>query len=1375
MMPGVRIVERDHLDAALGELSLSQLLGPDSVDKRLTLGRLVKADALVILADDDRAGFAAAAPAGRAMARVVICDCATGARLFDGQAAIDPIRQAQGEPGKPDGTAPQELPLPLAVADAVARTRQRYPSGVGRIVGTSPFVNHGLTNDYDLFQDRFAALLNNAVSLVSGVAVLEIDEARSIAKEQQIAGVDALGAARLVPLIIEGDFQVTQTRAAATQPNPPAAATTDLSVAFTVSLSDGKGTLQKLRKTVSLAEAPGFLTREVPDVAAGDLQLQDRQPVSAGAQFDALVRRAGEFARLGAFEQSVPLREAALLLQPTDAGQHERLVDEYQRLSMPLVSVPGQTLPQLTAAERDRKNALHDAQWQAGIEHLEYLVRNRLIDRPHAIRAAAHYRARYPAAIPDGPPRLREFFSEVYPAVLALEPGKTALPLSSTVPALPTTFPSATTQTSLPPDEINQLEKIAWLAAFFGPAASNNPDRMDVPLTSAAPAVLTDDAADFLADMIVRWFPDDVFLPRSAGYVFERVPVSETYLRFLDCVEKSGKAPYGFWVRLARLRMQCLAEIRLRTTQQAATDLIAKIDALERDYRGVKLHGQPPGPTDPLLVAIARLRARATGAPPPTVAAYVPVGVPSTNPSPITMSGPVQGSAIDKGNRLWFVPIPVRRRTVDSDDSKVDSDDRTPRNTTVDSDDRAISSLIAAGGSQRTRARDRDGPAPPSESTAWPAQEQLLSAGPALDVVWSSRHILFWQQPDLLQEVFNATTAANADSQPDATGGKRTIIDPPRVHITDVKWDGKRVWVAYTLIAERQVGGPDLSSALAIIDADGKTIQRIGTNDGLPPADQALLIHPISEGRVVAIGSFGDHQRGWCALVTAGVPGGRTQVNVFHQAVAINPLSPGAGKVDDDSDSAFRPTWLAECRPGSPAGPWLLLVGRAAATQSRPLVIDLASLKVSVSATAFTHDDSQQATQAFAALNNNDSFLEMHNSSLYRYQLTWDGSRLSGTPALAASGDASAGPFERLLPAGDYVYLFGNRRAPDNSWLRCNLKSKEVERIETDYLVARDGPCTAFGFSSRFGLIGWGQQVCRLVVSRDRPAGALQRKLFLTPMGIKARFEPQDPSAGTARPASPTDAPEQVRSENSSSAAGALTGGKPPGAARPPVGAPKVPKLRTDPAPSPLTLPAEPLKPATPPPTLDDLIGHMNTHDPAKARSLSRLAELNPDTFAPEKKRQTSDALIPLITAGDAGTSQLALRAFAVWHARESEPLLLAALQAPEAAARRHALEAIGLCKDPAIIPDVLRQLAKDPSPTLGCLVAIGPASEPALLALLARSNSPNSNGAVIDALAMIGTSRSVPALRAILDQHPDRQTTEVTRQALEMIQQRQR
>jgi len=211
---------------------------------------------------------------------------------------------------------------------------------------------------------------------------------------------------------------------------------------------------------------------------------------------------------LGALTESLPLREAALLLRPNDAGQRWRLVDEYQRVSM-----RPETPDLLTRGERARDAAARDEQWQAGLEHLEYLVRNHLIRRHEAIVATGRYRWRYVSVVPDAPVALRRFLTEVYPLVLALQPGR------------PDDYADQP-GSLLTADQIDQVEENLWTQGFFGVAATHIPNGIGEPFTSNsdAPEVLGDDAADLLADMIVRWFPADIYVPVCVGHVFERVP-----------------------------------------------------------------------------------------------------------------------------------------------------------------------------------------------------------------------------------------------------------------------------------------------------------------------------------------------------------------------------------------------------------------------------------------------------------------------------------------------------------------------------------------------------------------------------------------------------------------------------------------------------------------------------------------------------------------------------------------------------------------------------------------------------------------------------------------------------------------------------------
>ena len=81
-LPAIELVERDELDRVANELAISSLVAPDGVAGRAKAGRLLRADALLLLSP------AAGDPAGTL--RLVICECRQGARL----AAVDIARQS---------------------------------------------------------------------------------------------------------------------------------------------------------------------------------------------------------------------------------------------------------------------------------------------------------------------------------------------------------------------------------------------------------------------------------------------------------------------------------------------------------------------------------------------------------------------------------------------------------------------------------------------------------------------------------------------------------------------------------------------------------------------------------------------------------------------------------------------------------------------------------------------------------------------------------------------------------------------------------------------------------------------------------------------------------------------------------------------------------------------------------------------------------------------------------------------------------------------------------------------------------------------------------------------------------------------------------
>ena len=101
------------------------------------------------------------------------------------------------------------------------------------------------------------------------------------------------------------------------------------------------------------------------------------------------------------------------------------------------------------------------------------------------------------------------------------------------------------------------------------------------------------------------------------------------------------------------------------------------------------------------------------------------------------------------------------------------------------------------------------------------------------------------------------------------------------------------------------------------------------------------------------------------------------------------------------------------------------------------------------------------------------------------------------------------------------------------------------------------------------------------------------------------------------------------------------------------------------------------------------------------------------------------------------------------------------------------AIEALGICGDPRAVPDVAARLPKNVDAVMGCLIAIGPASEPALLDSIHPSMQPLQERMTIDALALIGTKNSIPLLQSLLEKDADVETAEIIRQAIQMIEKR--
>lgn len=293
-VPGLALVEREALQQLTDEQLLSNALSADGVASRLRLGAMLHADALLVLriTGDGEA---------RTLTAMVI-DCPTGTRL-----------RIEQFPWKKENVPA----LSSHFRDLVVDLRRQYADGIKKIVGVPSFVSRSFSRDYEPLQEAYSLLLQQVLMLEPGVAVIDTSEAQAIGRELAFAGGKTIE--RILPLLVQGEFRVE---------TPAGAAPT---VTLSVKLTDKTGVIATADSgLLALEKAPEWITTTLPArIQAGE---KNATPLSRSMQALLLNERAEVFARLGSFDQSIPLRESAVLLYPDPPKARPALVDEYFRI-----------------------------------------------------------------------------------------------------------------------------------------------------------------------------------------------------------------------------------------------------------------------------------------------------------------------------------------------------------------------------------------------------------------------------------------------------------------------------------------------------------------------------------------------------------------------------------------------------------------------------------------------------------------------------------------------------------------------------------------------------------------------------------------------------------------------------------------------------------------------------------------------------------------------------------------------------------------------------------------------------------------------------------------------------------------------------------
>lgn len=289
----LELVERAEVDKAMKELELSALLQQHSLQQGVKLGRVLKADRLLVISPKPlpKASETEQPVHAGNSSRLLILDTRYGVVLFQSDLDI------------PGDSLESVLP---GIVKIVTSIHARYRHGVEGIVAVSYFLTKNFERSYDHYQEDFAHLISESLLQRDGIAVVALEELAAIQKEIAFTG-DNTVAARIVPLSITGEYTVVEQKG-----KEPL---------FTISLAikNGEKTLASPeKKEISLREASSFLAVSVPEQVLKMLDGNASAPISLEAQKRRFKENADLLMGVGAAELALRNREAIFLLDSDD-------------------------------------------------------------------------------------------------------------------------------------------------------------------------------------------------------------------------------------------------------------------------------------------------------------------------------------------------------------------------------------------------------------------------------------------------------------------------------------------------------------------------------------------------------------------------------------------------------------------------------------------------------------------------------------------------------------------------------------------------------------------------------------------------------------------------------------------------------------------------------------------------------------------------------------------------------------------------------------------------------------------------------------------------------------------------------------------------
>lgn len=308
-------LERTEIAKILAERQLQSLLSANATGDRVSLGKTLKADLLIVL----RTGSHEA----QKYADLVVAETAGGLRLITQRVPL-------GEDMEADVGALAKL-----VDQGLAKSREELT----HVFAVPPFINQDLTYEYDYLKGTYARLLEQTLLEVPGVLVVELQEAEALAREFQLT--EGGGSVhRRLPLYLLGEYR-HEGRGE------------DRQVQLSLRIEQGQKQRQRLTQVLAPVEVPALLRATATKwIQAAGIDVVIAEPEIEARQ---LATRADRLMRLANWNEALPLIEASLLL---NSDQVELISQGVTAASRAISGPPGSTVEDLERSLQQQQRVL---------------------------------------------------------------------------------------------------------------------------------------------------------------------------------------------------------------------------------------------------------------------------------------------------------------------------------------------------------------------------------------------------------------------------------------------------------------------------------------------------------------------------------------------------------------------------------------------------------------------------------------------------------------------------------------------------------------------------------------------------------------------------------------------------------------------------------------------------------------------------------------------------------------------------------------------------------------------------------------------------------------------------------------------------------